>query len=244
MPLIIFLIALLLLPSTALSMASGTYTVREVIDGDTIVLLNGEKVRYIGVDTPEVNEPFYLEARVRNMVLVLGKPVRVSVCGMEQRDKYGRVLAWVYSDGALVNETLLREGLGRALMIPPCGLVTARQFELAESEARSRKLGVWGPAAQAGVPTIRSDEAWLHIGRMVKLKGVVQDVIHFGNSWYLDFGGPDAFRAVVLPRALPEFERRGIDLHAFKGREVAITGIITEYRGRSEILIVSPSRLE
>lgn len=240
----LLVIALLFFPQSAYALASGSYLVTEVIDGDTIILSNGETVRYVGIDTPEINEPFWLDAKARNMALVMGKTVEVSVCGAEPRDKYGRVLAWVSYNGTIVNETLLREGYGRTLVIPPCGIITERRFADAEAQARAAKKGIWGQAPTAAVPTIAPDAARMFVGRSVRVRGVVQGVRPLGQSWALDFGGIDGFKAVALPRVIIDFNRRGESLLDLVGKEVAITGTITLYKGSPEIIIDSPSRIE
>jgi micrococcal nuclease len=76
---------------------SSEVFVKRVIDGDTIVLNNGEKVRYIGIDTPERDEDYYNKAKEFNKKLVEGKTVRLET-DVQQRDRYGRLLAmslWV-----------------------------------------------------------------------------------------------------------------------------------------------------
>jgi len=226
------------------TMPSGDYFVREVIDGDTIVLDNGETVRYVGMDTPEMNEPFYLEAKVRNVMLVQGRPVRVLVCGMEPRDRYGRVLAWVTSGGTPVNETLLKEGLAKVLTIPPCGLVRANVFKALENEARDKKLGVWGAAARSVVREISPLEAHMHLGETVRLRGTVQAVMPWGRSWFMDFRSPNGFRAVIIPKASDEFDMRGMNVLDYRGKEVEITGVIILRDGAPQMLIDSPSRIE
>ena len=70
--------------------------VAAVIDGDTIEIEGGQWVRYLGIDTPEIGQPFYEEARNKNKELVLGKNVRLDICKSEPKDKYGRLLAYVY----------------------------------------------------------------------------------------------------------------------------------------------------
>lgn len=233
-----------LFPSPAFPMASGDYLVREVIDGDTIVLDNGETVRYVGLDTPEINEPLYFEAKVRNATLVQGRLVNVLVCGLETRDKYGRVLAWVTSGGVPVNETLVKEGLARIMTIPPCGLVRAREFRTLEKEARDARRGIWGPAAQNAIRSISPYDAHRHIGETVRLRGRVRSIEPWGRSWYLDFRTPNGFKAVIMPRAADEFDRRGQSILDFRGKEVVITGVVIERNGAPEILIDSPSRIE
>ncbi len=141
---ILFLVALL--PTKALSEGGRVIDtgVRFVIDGDTIVLKGGEKLRYIGIDTPERDEPFYKRARARNRELVKGSILRVEICPDEPRDKYGRLLGWVSVDGVDVGEELLREGLARTLMIPPCGLKMREKYKAIKDEARKKGLGIWG----------------------------------------------------------------------------------------------------
>ena len=117
--------------------------VRYVVDGDTIKIAGRETVRYVGIDTPELGEPLYREAKERNRALVSGKKIRLVVCEEEKRDKYGRLLAWVYVRGTFVNETLLKEGLARRLSIPPCGRKFDREFRAAEQYAKKKGIGLW-----------------------------------------------------------------------------------------------------
>ncbi len=147
------LLSLLCGPSGAASRPGGrvlSLPVRWVIDGDTIVLRGGIKVRYVGIDTPEVGEAFYEEAKERNRRLVGRKVVRVVVCGAQARDVYGRLLGSVYVDGLDVGAVLLREGLARTLIIPPCGLAHAKEYRGYERDARRLGLGIWGTKGSKG----------------------------------------------------------------------------------------------
>src|ERR671932_2827222 len=104
----------------------GEARVQRVVDGDTIVLAGGERVRYIGMDTPESVKPgtpvqCYAKAASReNERLVAGQRVRLRF-DAERRDRYGRTLAYVYRarDGLFVNAELVRRGYARVLTIPP-----------------------------------------------------------------------------------------------------------------------------
>jgi micrococcal nuclease len=242
---VLFAALVVIIPSIASAMTSGDYFVREVIDGDTIVLDNGETVRYVGLDTPEINEPYYLEAKVRNAVMVQARIVSVLVCGPEPRDRYGRVLAWVTSGGTRVNETLVKEGYARIMTIPPCGLLRANEFKALEKEARDKRLGIWGIAAQKRMSReISPYEAHMHIGERVRLRGTVHSIMPWGRSWFLEFRSPNGFRAVIIPKASDEFDMRGLNILDFRDKEVEITGVITENNGVPEILIDSPSRIQ
>ncbi len=102
-------------------------TVDRVVDGDTIVVtIKGrrERVRYIGIDTPELSSKAGKEAacsdaaRVANRALVLGRRVTLHV-GVEPRDRYGRLLAYVHVGNLDVGLRLLHLGLARPMEIPP-----------------------------------------------------------------------------------------------------------------------------
>ena len=134
----------LLQPLTGCRSAAGTARVIEVVDGDTVVIESGQRVRYIGIDTPELGppaEPFAIEAWQANRVLVGGKVVRLEKDTTET-DRYGRLLRYVYVDGTFVNAELVRQGLARARDYPPD---TRHQDFLneMEDEARQASRGVW-----------------------------------------------------------------------------------------------------
>lgn len=117
--------------------------VTKVIDGDTVVIDGGERVRYIGIDTPERGRPFYLQSTVKNKELVEGKRVRLYLCKERKRDKYGRLLAYVYADETDVSKTLLKEGLANVLSIPPCGKEREEEFYGYLLEAKREGVGMW-----------------------------------------------------------------------------------------------------
>ena len=99
-------------------------TVTRVIDGDTIdVLIDGEqvRVRYIGVNTPERDEPCYSDATQANRDLVDGKTVTL-VTDSSDTDRYDRLLRYIYADGVFVNESLARNGYAEAVLYQPNGM--------------------------------------------------------------------------------------------------------------------------
>ncbi len=126
-----------------------------VVDGDTIVAsVEGEDqyVRYIGVDTPETVKPgtpvecFGKRASAENHRLVEGRTVRL-VFDRERRDDYGRLLAYVYTEGAqgrrLVNAALVRGGYARPLAIAP-NTEHAGLFSRLAAQAGKAGRGLWG----------------------------------------------------------------------------------------------------
>lgn len=135
--------------------AVGESTVTKVIrviDGDTIVIEGGQKVRYIGVDAPEVHNPkvsqecFGKEAAAKNKELVLRKLVRLTK-DVSETDKYRRLLRYVYvvasgSADLFVNEELVKSGFAHASTFPP-DVSNAKRFVQLEREARKAKVGFW-----------------------------------------------------------------------------------------------------
>jgi micrococcal nuclease len=86
-----------------------TVTVAAIIDGDTIELANGRRVRYIGINTPEREQPYYHEATEINRQLVAGRQVQLER-DVESIDQYGRILAYVWVDGTMVNLEIVQQG--------------------------------------------------------------------------------------------------------------------------------------
>jgi micrococcal nuclease len=124
-----------------------TAVVVRVIDGDTVELADGRRVRYIGVDTPEVagspkgEQPWGREASARNRELVEKKTVELQRGGRET-DDFGRILRYVYVEGTFVNAQLIAEGLGRAYSFEP-GDRYRQIFVQLEQYARLTKKGMW-----------------------------------------------------------------------------------------------------
>ena len=121
--------------------APNTVQVIRVIDGDTIVIEGGQHLRYIGMDTPEKGEAFYLESTEANRRLVEGKRVRL-VKDISETDRYGRLLRYVWVDDRMVNAELVRIGMALAKAYPPDTRYQG-YFEQLEKEARTARRGIW-----------------------------------------------------------------------------------------------------
>ncbi|MFC1717443.1 thermonuclease family protein [Candidatus Poribacteria bacterium] len=122
------------------------FTVERIIDGDTVVLTDGRIVRYIGINTPELNEPYYEEAKEANRLLVEGKKVRLEL-DEQEKDRYGRTLAYIYVSDVSVNVELVRDGYARAYPYPP-NTKYESAFANAEEEARQKSVGIWSSRPQ------------------------------------------------------------------------------------------------
>jgi micrococcal nuclease len=124
--------------------------VERVVDGDTIHVRLGarvEKVRYIGINTPEVHhptkgeEPGGREATEVNRRLVEGKRVRLEL-DVRERDRYGRLLAYVWVGDVMVNAELVRLGYAQVMTIPPNVRYQETLLKL-QREARDAGRGLW-----------------------------------------------------------------------------------------------------
>ena len=124
----------------------------QVVDGDTIRLTDGTVIRYIGVDTPEVRrregtqwvsapEPYGLEATEANRMLVADRTIRLEY-DVETHDRYGRVLAYVYTDDGMVNAALIEQGYAAPMTIPP-NVRHADMLRALGRAARAAKRGLW-----------------------------------------------------------------------------------------------------
>ncbi|MCX6791583.1 MAG: thermonuclease family protein [Candidatus Gottesmanbacteria bacterium] len=133
--------------NTAVTTKEEIVRVTSVIDGDTIEIEGGRRVRYIGINTPEIahsgtkEECFGSAARDENSSLVNGKTVRL-VRDVSDTDTYGRLLRYVYVGDEFVNETLMRRGFARAEPVKPDTLF-ASQFFSAQTEAKQENRGLW-----------------------------------------------------------------------------------------------------
>ena len=117
----IALVIFILLMAAAYAPAQTWHTVNWVEDGDTIVLTTGQRIRYLGINTPEIDhkdqkaQPYGYEAKSFNKSLLTGRKIRLEF-DVERFDQYGRMLAYVFlPDGSFVNSRLLENGMAFCL---------------------------------------------------------------------------------------------------------------------------------
>lgn len=126
--------------------------VERVIDGDTIVVkVDGkeEKVRFLLIDTPELNhkdfngpQPFAVEAKQFLSELIEGKSIELEM-GISERDKYGRLLAWVFFEGKSVQELLLKNGYARVAYVYSPNVKYVDEYRVIQEEAQKKAVGIW-----------------------------------------------------------------------------------------------------
>ena len=144
-----FLDTVVPVPATqTVTVGEGEILVERVVDGDTLVLSDGEKIRLIGIDTPETVhpskpvEPFGPEASSFTKRAVEGKAVQLRF-DRNKRDRYQRLLAYVYIGDWCLNEALIRAGYSECITKYPFDKAMKQQFEAAERDAKLNRRGIW-----------------------------------------------------------------------------------------------------
>ncbi len=136
------------LPDGPETLAEGVHRLQRVVDGDTLLLTSGARVRLIGVDCPETVRPDHPveawgpEAAAFTKQFVAGGEVRLQF-DRERIDRYDRFLAYVFVGERMLNEELVRAGLARVEHRFHYSQTIQRRFDRAEQEARDAQLGIW-----------------------------------------------------------------------------------------------------
>ena len=237
------LVPLLFLPllSAAFSATNQAAEIRYVIDGDTVVLADGQHVRLLGINAPELgkdgapDQPLAAQARVGLAVLVEKRRVTL-IFEREHHDHYGRLLAHLLlPDGSDVEQILLREGLAWAVAVPP-DVKSLPVYLAAENEARAAGRGVWSEPAYAPTPVNRltkNDTGFRFI------EGTILRSVRHRNVIYFDLG-PHV--ALVVDSADWKKYYRGKPSDLI-GHSVIARGWLTEYRGRLHMRVPHPAML-
>ena len=206
------------------------YSVRNVVDGDTLRLQDGRRVRLIGIDAPEMGgrgrttEPYAVQATRRLTELVKANQNKVSLqIGEQSHDRYGRVLAHVYDrNGVSFEEQLVSAGLAYHVVIAP-NIAAADCLTQAEHYARKQRLKLWKHAAF--IPAEQLSQ-----GGFTLLQGRVQSVQRNRGGVWLDLGHSVS---VNIPlNALRYF--KGVDFNQWQGRTLRTRGWVSERKGQSK----------
>jgi micrococcal nuclease len=238
----------LFLSSPVASAESSRYKVKDVVDGDTVKLYNGQAVRYLGIDTPEMKkrrgktwiyspEPFAVDAVDFNKRMVQGKTVRLEF-DRRHEDKYDRWLCYVFDGSVMVNEELLRSGYAVITILSPNIKYTDR-LVAAQAEAIAARRGMWKDLKAMG-----ADDALDHVGSVVRIRGKVKGTSVGKNALYINFecAGKKAVPVVIWGYNLYFFEQAHIEPEDFKGKEIEVTGKVKDFNG-PVLVVFHPSQI-
>ncbi len=241
----LFIPTLLLFAVLAPSFGEGTggghvsEKVVRVIDGDTLEISGGERIRLLGIDAPERGDVLFDPATDRLKELTASGLVILEMC--EDRDIYGRLLATVMTDSGNVNSILLREGMALPMLIPPCGRPVAVDVLVAAAQGALSGKGIY---SLNGYGMLSPMEAGDHIGEYVIVKGIILDLHKGEKAWHLNFG-PEwktDFTAVLFREGQQRFIDLGLDPVDLVGSEVLVIGKVKRYSG-SEIIVRGPDQV-
>lgn len=228
--------------------------VRQVTDGDTVVLDSGLTIRLIGMQAPKLPLgrdgfeawPKAEEARAALEGLVLGKSVRLAYGG-EQLDRHGRALGQLFlaeQPGTWVQQAIIGQGLARVYSFPDNRACLA-ELMAAESRARTMKLGIWSDpyytVRRADQPQSLADRS----GRYELVEGRVLVADRAGGRIFLNFGRywKEDFTAVIEAPALRLFGDSGLDPLVLEGALIRVRGWVDD-RGGPRIEVTHPEQIE
>ena len=217
------------------------YQVKKVYDGDTVLLSNGQKVRFLGINTPEVEgrskslQAGGGEAKKWLIAALNGKKIRLEK-DFEKHDKYGRLLAHLFTeDNQHLNLELVKQGLASVSIFPP-NLKYTDELVMAEQLAEQKRLGIWNYSEYAIKPVadiVRgSFKGWQRI------LGVVTGVRHTRKNSYLNLS--DRFSVQINKKALPLFPV----LENYVGRQIEVRGWINKYKNGYSMFVRHPSAMK
>lgn len=214
--------------------------IKYVYDGDTILLENGQKIRLLGINSPEVDgrykaaEPGGDDARAWLENLLSGKKVRL-VTDRKKKDKYGRILAHIFTeDNVHVNVELVRRGLAAVSIYPP-NLKYEKNLVNAQQQAEAGRAGIWNMNEYQPQP-VESILAGRHRG-WKRLTGEVKRFRDTRKYLYLEFS--DQVDARIDRRYLDLFP----DVSRYKAK-VEIRGWPTKRKGHYSIYLRHPADIK
>ena len=221
----------------------------EIIDGDTFRLTNGDTVRLIGIDAPELSQPGGEVSREYLAHLLLGNPITLEK-GSEDRDNYHRLLRFVYIGNLCINEEMIRQGYAEARYLPESPI--RDYYVQLEIQAETAKAGLWNknvfqPRSEVDwdtdIPVISWDTADDYYNQYVIIEGTIINTYNSGRVCFLNFHPDYQYcTAVIFACDFPGFPDTP-DTY-YLGKKVQIIGIIKQYRGSPEIIIKTPAQIK
>ncbi len=217
--------------------------IARIVDGDTIHLKDGRKVRFIGIDTPELghngeaSQPYGRQA-YDALVQLLNNQKKIGLSyDKDKKDRYQRVLAYInLSDGQSVEQILLSKGLAHSIVVPPNDQ-RIKCYRSIETSARKADLGLWR----------LSENKWIKASRLSKkskglryVNGIVLAYSESRNSIYLKLSRRLSVR--ISKKDKKYFPNLGSK--SLIGKHLRVRGWVNTYRGRQSIHVRTAYDLE
>lgn len=221
------------------------FSVKTVYDGDTVLLEDGRKVRFLGINTPEVQHRDKQadaggdEAKRWLTDTLKNSKVRLEISA-EKTDKYGRTLAHLFTENKQhINLQLVEAGLAAVSIYPP-NLSYVNELIRAENMAEQAKRGIWGRPEYAVIPVSQLTETG-HSG-WTRLSGKVVNIRKTRKSTYLEFTPVlgKAFEARIENKWLDLFP----DIDSYMNKTIEMRGWLSKSKGSFSMLIRHPSAIK
>lgn len=215
-----------------------TAEVAAVRDGRTLILKDGRELRLAAIEAGD-------ESRAALELAVAGQPLRLARLG-EERDRYGRTLAFAFAGDARqsLQQALIGQGMARVAARVGDG-TCAKSLLAAEREARRARRGLWADPTFAPLPAENYLRLEAERGRFVLVQGKILSVRESGGTIYMNFGRrwTQALTATMLRREARRFAAAGLEPKRLEGRRVLVRGWL-EQRSGPTIELTAPEQIE
>lgn len=219
--------------------------VTAVYDGDTIRVRNSkgrsETIRLIGIDTPELSDQrdtvklqAFLAKRFTYFHL-FQKNVRL-VLEPQKRDKYGRLLAFVFIGDTLFNEKIIRDGFASVFLKYPFRNDYRRRLEQAYGEARKNQVGLW---KSEPYKKINLSDLFSAQGTLVRVEFICRD-IEEKRGLVLLHSQERKVAALIFRNDLAGFP----DVKSFIDTKISVFGLLESYRGQPQVVLFLPRQIQ
>ena len=225
-----------------------TFQVAHVYDGDTIKLVDGRKLRLIGINTPErgrdgkPDEPFYLAAKKQLQSIISKNNNKVKILfGKDKHDRYKRLLAHIFTiNNENISEILIKNGMGFTIAIPP-NIQLLNCYQKAETNAQKSKRGIWNHqySKAIDVTSLKKSARGFH-----QIKGTVDRIGESRSSFWLNLNSKSGvnFAIRVLKKDISYFKQ--FHPKELLNRQLTARGWIYEIKGEQRMTIHHPASLQ
>lgn len=225
-----------------------TVQVAHVYDGDTVKLVDGRKIRLIGINTPErgrdgkADEPFYLAAKKQLQKLIRNSNNKIKiVLGKDKRDRYKRLLAHIFTlDNKNITATLLKNGMGFSIAIPP-NIQLLACYKDAERLAQKKAYGIWNHkySKAINVASLNKSARGFH-----RITGTVDRIGESRSSFWLNLNSKSGvkFALRILKKDLSYFNRN--QPKDLINKQLTARGWVYNIKGEQRMTVHHPAALQ
>ena len=224
--------------------------IERIIDGDTVKTAAGDSIRFLGVDTPEIdwenNESEFYAQKARDFTAANLKDKNVTLkYDTEREDDYGRVLAYIYlENGELFNIKLLNSGYAHLMTVAP-NTKYLDNFTNEVVKSRAEGSGIWSQIKQLEkeIPVVSWDEVKKYYGKKVIVEGKIINTYQSDKVVFLNFSKNynETLTVVIFNNDLNKFAIQPEKF--FLNKKIKVMGIIKKYEGAPEIIVENPSTI-